>query len=43
MLDFLLRHNIKPVVEMYYFDEINDAIARLRSGKAHYRLVLQRR
>jgi len=43
MLDFLTRHNIKPVVEMYYFDEINEAIARLRSGKAHYRLVLQHR
>lgn len=43
MLDFFQRHNIKPVVEMGYFDEINDAIAKLRRGDVYYRLVLQHR
>lgn len=43
MLDFFQRHNIKPVVEMCYFDEINEAIAKLRNEKVYYRLVLQHR
>lgn len=43
MLDFFDRHNIKPLVEMCYFDEINEAIAKLRSGKVYYRIVLQHR
>jgi uncharacterized zinc-type alcohol dehydrogenase-like protein len=42
MLDFAVQHNIKPVIEKYSFDKINDAIERLRSGKAHYRIVLTR-
>lgn len=42
MLDFAQRHEVKPTVEMFRFDEINTAINRLRSGEAHYRLVLAR-
>lgn len=42
MLDFAKRHNVKPVIEKYSFDNINEAIKRLRSGKAHYRIVLHR-
>jgi uncharacterized zinc-type alcohol dehydrogenase-like protein len=42
MLAFAVQHNIKPVIEKYSFDKINDAIERLRSGKAHYRIVLTR-
>lgn len=42
MLEFALRHNIKPVIEVFSFDQINEAIDRLRSGKAHYRVVLSR-
>jgi uncharacterized zinc-type alcohol dehydrogenase-like protein len=42
MLEFAKLHQIKPVAEDYGFDQINDAIARLRSGKAHYRIVLHR-
>ncbi|MDP1863488.1 MAG: NAD(P)-dependent alcohol dehydrogenase [Thiobacillus sp.] len=42
MLEFALRHNIKPVIEVFSFDQINDAVDRLRSGKAHYRVVLSR-
>ena len=42
MLDFAVRHHIKPIVETYSFDNINNAIARLRSKKARYRIVLKR-
>ena len=42
MLDFAARHDIRPVVETYEFDRVNEAIARLRSGKARYRIVLSR-
>jgi len=42
MLRFAGLHNIKPVIEKFSFDEINDALARLRSGQAHYRVVLYR-
>ncbi len=40
MLDFAARHHIKPVVENYRFDGINDAIARLKKGQVRYRMVL---
>ena len=42
MLNFAVRHDIKPVVEMFAFDQINEAVDRVRSGKAHYRVVLKR-
>ena len=42
MLDFSRLHGIRPVIEKFSFDDINAAIARLRSGDAHYRVVLQR-
>lgn len=42
MLEFAKLHNIKPVVETFPFDEINQAIDHLRSGQAHYRVVLKR-
>ncbi|OZA13145.1 MAG: alcohol dehydrogenase [Hydrogenophilales bacterium 17-62-8] len=42
MLEFARRHGIKPVIEKFSFDRINEAIDRLRSGKAHYRIVLHR-
>jgi alcohol/geraniol dehydrogenase (NADP+) len=41
MLDFAARHAIAPIVEVYSFDRINEAIDRLRSGKARYRIVLK--
>ena len=40
MLDFAAHHNIEPVTETFKFDDVNDAITRLREGKAHYRVVL---
>ena len=42
MMEFAVRHNIKPVTEHFKFDQINDAFARLESGQARYRIVLDR-
>lgn len=41
MLDFVGRHNITPVTEHFPFNQVNDAIEHLRSGKARYRVVLE--
>jgi uncharacterized zinc-type alcohol dehydrogenase-like protein len=41
MLDFAARHNIQPITETYSFDQINEAMERLNSGKARYRIVLK--
>lgn len=40
MLDFAAAHKIKPVVEEFHFDQVNEAIEKLKSGKARYRIVL---
>ena len=40
MLDFAARHNISPQTEHFPMSRINDAIERLASGKARYRIVL---
>jgi len=42
MLDFTARHQIKPVTEQFRFEQVNEAIARLKSGQARYRIVLSR-
>jgi uncharacterized zinc-type alcohol dehydrogenase-like protein len=42
MLDFAVRHDIRPAIETYPFDQVNAAVDRLRSGKARYRVVLSR-
>lgn len=41
MLDFAARHGILPVTEEFGFDEVNEAIAHLKAGKARYRVVLK--
>lgn len=41
MLDFCARHGIAPVTELFPMSRVNDAIKRLRSGKARYRIVLE--
>jgi uncharacterized zinc-type alcohol dehydrogenase-like protein len=41
MLDFAALHNIAPDVEEYSVDQINEAVARLRSGAARYRVVVK--
>jgi uncharacterized zinc-type alcohol dehydrogenase-like protein len=40
MLAFAKRHQIAPKVERYGFEQVNEAIERLESGEAHYRIVL---
>jgi alcohol/geraniol dehydrogenase (NADP+) len=40
MLDFASRHNIAPETEHFPMSKINEAFARLQSGKARYRIVL---
>jgi uncharacterized zinc-type alcohol dehydrogenase-like protein len=40
MLDFAARHNILPQTEHFPMSNINEAFARLESGKARYRIVL---
>jgi len=42
MLEFTARHDIKPVIETFRFDQVNEALDRLRSGKTRYRIVLTR-
>ena len=41
MLEFCARHDIAPVTELFPMSQVNDAIARLESGKARYRVVLK--
>lgn len=40
MLEFAARHHIEPVIETYRFDQVNEALERLRSGRTRYRIVL---
>lgn len=42
MLDFAARHDISPVTENFPMEKVNEAIERLRSGQARYRIVLTR-
>jgi uncharacterized zinc-type alcohol dehydrogenase-like protein len=41
MLNFAARHNIEPITETFSFEEVNEAIDKLRHGKPRYRLVLK--
>lgn len=41
LLEFAARKNIAPQIEVYPMSKINDAIERLHSGKARYRIVLE--
>lgn len=41
MLNFALQHDIKPLIEVYKFSDINEALERVKSGKARYRVVLE--
>lgn len=40
MLDFAARHGVAPQTEHFPMSRINEAFARLESGKARYRIVL---
>jgi uncharacterized zinc-type alcohol dehydrogenase-like protein len=41
MLDFCARHQIAPVCETFKMSQANEALARLESGKARFRIVLE--
>jgi alcohol/geraniol dehydrogenase (NADP+) len=41
MLDFCARHGVKPITEEFPMSKANEALARLESGKARYRIVLK--
>ena len=41
MLAFCARHQIAPIIEQFPLSRVNDALERLRSGGARYRIVLQ--
>ncbi|GAA6139084.1 NAD(P)-dependent alcohol dehydrogenase [Arenicella sp. 4NH20-0111] len=41
MLNFAVRHDIKPMVEVFPFDQANAAIEKLRAGRVRYRAVLE--
>lgn len=40
MIEFAALHKIEPVTEHFGFDQCNEAIEHLESGKARYRVVL---
>lgn len=42
MLAFAARHEILPITEHFPMSDINDAFDHLRSGKARYRIVLDK-
>jgi uncharacterized zinc-type alcohol dehydrogenase-like protein len=42
MLEFAARHSIAPVTEHFRMEQVNDAMEHLRTGKARYRIVLDR-
>jgi uncharacterized zinc-type alcohol dehydrogenase-like protein len=42
MLDFCARHGIRPQVETFPMEQVNEALEHLKSGKARYRIVLTR-
>jgi uncharacterized zinc-type alcohol dehydrogenase-like protein len=41
MLDFCSRHAIEPVIEEFPLSRVNEAMERLESGKARYRIILR--
>lgn len=41
MLDFAARHHVEPITETFPFEQVNEAMEKLRNGKPRYRLVLK--
>jgi uncharacterized zinc-type alcohol dehydrogenase-like protein len=42
MLEFAARHDIKPIIEKFPLEQVNEALEHLKSGQARYRIVLTR-
>lgn len=40
LLDLCVKHNVKPWVQKYDFDNINEAMADYHAGKPKFRFVL---
>ena len=40
MLDFAVKHNVKPWIEKRSLKDANEAVGDLKNGKARYRYVL---
>jgi len=40
MLDFACQHDVRPMIERYPFEKVNEAIERVRDNTARYRCVL---
>ncbi|KAJ2806432.1 hypothetical protein H4R20_001686 [Coemansia guatemalensis] len=40
MLELAVEHNIRPIVEKYPIDQVNEALKHMDDGKARYRIVL---
>jgi len=40
MLDFAKLHGVETKIETFRMDQVNEAIDRLKSGKAQYRIIL---
>lgn len=41
MLDFAARQGVEPMTELFSFDQVNEAMDKLRNGKPRYRIVLK--
>lgn len=41
MLKFAAEHDIKPMIELFAMDEVNQALEKLKSNKVRYRAVLK--
>ncbi len=42
MLDFANQHDVKPIIEKFKFNQVNEAMQHLEDGNANYRIVLER-
>jgi uncharacterized zinc-type alcohol dehydrogenase-like protein len=42
MFDFVARHQIAPMTEVFAMNDINEAFEKLRNGSPRYRIVLER-
>ncbi|ACK73564.1 Alcohol dehydrogenase GroES domain protein [Gloeothece citriformis PCC 7424] len=41
MLNFAGRHHLEPIVEFFPLEQVNEALERLQSNKARYRIILK--
>jgi uncharacterized zinc-type alcohol dehydrogenase-like protein len=41
MLEFVARHGIKPMTEIFKMSDVNQAVDHVRAGKARFRVVLE--